>query len=194
MRSWGSSGHPACYWLAGFFFPHGFLTGVYQTYARKYKYPVDLLKFEFSVQDKWDASEVKKGQGPKDGVFVYGLFIENAKWDPVNKCLVEPELGEMRLPFPIIHFDPKYRPKDAGKEGKNKASGIGQSMDDIELYECPIYKTSKREGTLSTTGRSTNFIDAVMIPCGVPAPDTPSDSDTSKKLLSQYELIEVGSK
>lgn len=28
MRKWAISGHPACFWLAGFFFPHGFITGV----------------------------------------------------------------------------------------------------------------------------------------------------------------------
>lgn len=47
MRKWATSGHPACFWLAGFFFPHGFITGVLQTYARKHFYPIDLLHFEF---------------------------------------------------------------------------------------------------------------------------------------------------
>ena len=28
MQKWATSGHPACFWLAGFFFPHGFITGV----------------------------------------------------------------------------------------------------------------------------------------------------------------------
>jgi dynein heavy chain len=36
MRSWLSNGHPNCYWLSGFFFPHGFMTGTLQTYARKH--------------------------------------------------------------------------------------------------------------------------------------------------------------
>ena len=45
MKEWGSSGHPACFWLAGFFFTHGFITGVLQTYARKHTKPIDLLNF-----------------------------------------------------------------------------------------------------------------------------------------------------
>lgn len=28
MRHWALNGHPPCFWLAGFFFPHGFITGV----------------------------------------------------------------------------------------------------------------------------------------------------------------------
>jgi len=27
MRAWLKGGHPACFWLSGFFFPHGFMTG-----------------------------------------------------------------------------------------------------------------------------------------------------------------------
>ena len=36
MRTWATKGHPKSYWLSGLFFPHGFITGVLQTFSRKY--------------------------------------------------------------------------------------------------------------------------------------------------------------
>lgn len=49
LRTWLLEGTPACFWLSGFFFPQGFITGVLQMHARKYSIPIDALTFGFKV-------------------------------------------------------------------------------------------------------------------------------------------------
>lgn len=138
-----------------------------QTYARKHSRPIDLLQFEFEVLASMDSSTIHRG--PADGVYIYGLLIENAKWNHDDKCLQEPEPGEMYSQVPVIHFIPKYKPAASKEDGKHKSSLLANHEDDDkEVYRCPVYKTSARAGILSTTGQSTNFILTVDLPCGVP--------------------------
>lgn len=38
---------PISFWISGMSFPQGFITGMLQTYARKYNTPIDQLKLDF---------------------------------------------------------------------------------------------------------------------------------------------------
>jgi dynein heavy chain len=61
IRSWmTANSHPNSYWLSGFFFPQGFITGVYQNHARETKIPVSDITIKFSVIDK-KKEEITKG-------------------------------------------------------------------------------------------------------------------------------------
>ena len=49
LRNWLVDKAPFTYWMSGFYFPQGFLTGVLQAHSRLYKIPIDTLSFKFRV-------------------------------------------------------------------------------------------------------------------------------------------------
>ncbi|RKP20476.1 dynein heavy chain 6, axonemal, partial [Rozella allomycis CSF55] len=145
MADWIEKGQPKSFWLSGFFYPQGFLTGILQNYARKNKIAIDELSFSFSVLSK-DANEISDLDIDDDGTLVHGLYLEGARWDNEKKLLQDSLPMQMYCPMPVIKFipTPQYTPNS-------------------KLYECPLYKTSARAGTLSTTGQSTNYVLAAFL-------------------------------
>ena len=53
----------------------------------------------------WIVPEDVKSE-PREGVYIYGLFLENARWSKSNNILIEARPGEMSYLMPIIHFKP----------------------------------------------------------------------------------------
>ncbi|KAJ3048328.1 Dynein heavy chain 7, axonemal, partial [Rhizophlyctis rosea] len=147
FKKWIEEGQPIVYWLSGFFFTQSFLTGCLQNYARKYTIPIDLLAFEFAIQPVRSA-----GVRPDEGQYVNGLFLEGARWDIKENSIVESLPRVLYDSLPIIWLRPGERTK----------------FDLRGTYDCPVYKTSARRGTLSTTGHSTNYVMSMRIPTNVP--------------------------
>ncbi|TMW63012.1 hypothetical protein Poli38472_005630 [Pythium oligandrum] len=145
FRHWLMNGEPVVFDLNVFFFPQGFMTGTLQNFARKYQVAIDSLAFTFTVLDVESAEQLT--ESPSDGIYVDGLWLQGARWSQSRAKLVEANPGEMFSPMALVHFLP--------------AANVERSKAD---YPCPVYKTSVRQGTLSTTGISTNFVIAVYLP------------------------------
>jgi dynein heavy chain len=142
---WIEKGIPMTFWFSGIYFTQAFTTGILQNYARKMKLPIDTIDFDFDLPKETPRTK------PPDGAYVYGLFLEGARWDLSTWELGESEPKVLFAAFPLIWFIPLE----------------AQEVSDYPHYECPIYKVSTRKGTLSTTGHSTNFVMPFRVPTKV---------------------------
>ncbi|CAD8159976.1 unnamed protein product [Paramecium pentaurelia] len=140
FQKWLDNGIPYNYWLSGFFFTQSYLTGVLQNFARKYIIPIDEIKFEYKIMDQSIDEHIESR--PDDGAYVWGLYIEGAKWNFNTMELDESDPKVLFTKCPTIQLCPMHISK----------------INPPPTYNCPLYKTSARRGVLSTTGHSTNFV------------------------------------
>jgi len=80
---------------------------------------------------------------------VYGMYLQGAAWDRTASVLTEAKPGVLFDEFPVVWLHP-VSITDALRPG---------------TFDCPMYKTSKRAGELSTTGHSTNFVIELQLAC-----------------------------
>ena len=85
FSTWIVNGAPVVAWLPGFFFTQSFLTAVLQNFARKYKLPVDSLKFSYNILP--DPPSTK----PEDGCCIDGLYLDGGRWNPNHQCIADPQ-------------------------------------------------------------------------------------------------------
>lgn len=176
---------PTSFWLSAFFFPQGFLTAVLQNHARRECISVDSLTFRFDmmaqrsdpveeVENNGKASRASSvrslafsGTPPSDGVLIYGLFLDGARWDPDTHSLQDCTTDQRFCDLPEILFEPvEHKPatvsaSSAGRVPDSQTQAM--STTGGGAYECPLYRTSARAGTLSSTGHSTNFVTSVTL-------------------------------
>jgi len=149
MRGWLMQGPPKSFWISGFFFPQGFMTGTLQVFSRNTRTAIDALRFRNKV---YDMNEEDVSEYPDIGVYIHGLFLQGGGWN--DGMLTESNPRELFVQLPVVWIEPTC---DDHSEEENK------------MYQIPVYKTSLRRGQLSTTGHSTNFVLFLRVPCAVDA-------------------------
>merc|ERR1712134_98110 len=130
-RKWLDKGRPNAFWMTGFFNPQGFLTGMKQEVTRLHrsdKWALDDVLYHTEVTS-FEGPE-RASSPPKEGVFVYGLFMEGAQWDDESKAIAESLPKKLFDNLPVIlvtAVDAKRKPKVSG------------------AYWCPVYKYPCRQ-------------------------------------------------
>lgn len=127
FHGWCFQGRPTCYWLTGFFNPQGFITAMRQEITRAHKgWALDSVVCCNDVTKMLSKEDVK--EAPKEGVYIYGLFLDGAGWDRRNSQLVDPPPKVLYTPLPILYL-----------------SAINSTAErDKRQYECPIYRKPRR--------------------------------------------------
>jgi len=142
---------PTNFWISGFFFTQSFLTGTKQNYARKEVIPIDTIGWDFEVVPDGE-SHLDINTKPESGAYVYGLFLDGAKFNMKRMMLDESDPKTLFVSVPYIWLIPREKSTIKKTEG---------------TYTCPVYKTSVRKGVLSTTGHSTNFVMTIELPLDI---------------------------
>lgn len=137
---WIHSGRPKSFWLPGFTNGQGFLTACRQEVTRSHAgWALDDVVV-FTEVTKHDPEDVK--EGPAEGVFVHGMFLDGCGWSKKEGKLVEAPPKVLFVGIPCMWVS-------AVQKANKKL--------DYMVYDCPVYerKDPRKRGM---TAAQPNFV------------------------------------
>lgn len=133
FSKWVQRGLPYVFLLSAFSYPNGFSTALLQRFSRRSFganiVSIDRLEFDFNPVNR-SPGDIQ--EYAKDGAYVCGLVLEGAKWNTEKNNLCEPDVMELYIKMPVIHFKPIQKRSRALQNN----------------YECPVYYYPIRAGTV----------------------------------------------
>ena len=137
---WIKGNRPKSFWLSGFTNGQGFLTACRQEVTRSHTgWALDDVAIVTEVT-KIEPDDVK--EGPAEGVYIHGLFLDGCGWSKKESKLVEAPPKILYVPIPCM-----------------LVSAVQKANKKLEytVYECPVYerKDPRKRGM---TAAQPNFI------------------------------------
>lgn len=132
LSKWLNGGRPKAFWMTGFFNPGGFLTAMKQDVSRKHaadKWALDDVVMTSEVTHPAKEFEQLR-EGPSEGVYIYGLYLDGASWNAKENKLVDAEPKKLYSPLPVLYVTGVLA-------NQRKTDGI---------YQAPAYRVKKRTG------------------------------------------------
>merc|ERR1711937_953193 len=125
--SWVFDGRPLSFWMTGFFNPNGFITAMRQEVTRAHKgWALDTVICANEVTKMQNKEDVK--EQPKEGIYIYGLFLDGAGWNRSDTRLTEQHPKVLYVGLPVLWM---YAINSTGGR-------------DTRQYSCPIYRKPRR--------------------------------------------------
>ena len=127
LLSWtGDLAQPKVTWISGLFNSQAFVTAVMQVTSRKNDWALDKLVTIVDVTKKLTPEEQESTS--RDGAYMYGLFMEGARWDVATGCLEDAYMKELYPKMPVIQM----------------RAILAEKEDTRGVYLCPVYKQTER--------------------------------------------------
>ncbi len=100
-------------------------------------------------------------------MYIRGLFLEGARWSSEENSLEESQPKKLYTELPVVWLKPVVRTQQT-TEHTTTTTTTTATATTTSVYPCPVYKTLRRAGTLSTTGHSTNYVFTIELPSKQP--------------------------